>query len=80
MQQVPRCAVIAVHHAEQSIGTVSLAILWYRPSQSMTVPLDIVCWNSLPSVVRNIKTLPAFKSALCSIDLSDFLRGSAFRF
>jgi ribonuclease P/MRP protein subunit RPP40 len=40
----------------------------------------IDCWNSLPSVVRNIKTLPAFKSALCSIDLSDFLRGSAFRF
>jgi hypothetical protein len=40
----------------------------------------IDCWNSLPSVVRNIKTLPAFKSGLCSIDLSDFLRGSAFRF
>ena len=40
----------------------------------------IDCWNSLPSVVRNVKSLPAFKSALCNIDLSDFLRGSAFRF
>jgi hypothetical protein len=40
----------------------------------------IDCWNSLPSVVRNIKSLPAFKSALCNIDLSAFLRGSAFRY
>jgi len=40
----------------------------------------IDCWNSLPSVVRTIKSLTAFKSALCNIDLSDFLRGSAFRF
>ena len=38
----------------------------------------IDCWNSLPSVVRNVTSLPAFKSALCNIDLSDFLRGSAF--
>ena len=40
----------------------------------------IDCWNSLPSVVRNVKSLPAFKSAIFIIDLSDFLRGSAFRF
>jgi len=40
----------------------------------------IDCWNSLPSVVRTSKSLTAFKSALCNIDLSDFLRGSAFRF
>lgn len=40
----------------------------------------IDCWNSLPSVVRNIKSLPVFKSALCNIDLSDFLRCSALCF
>ena len=40
----------------------------------------IDCWNSLPSFVRNSISLLAFKSALCNIDLSDFLRGSAFRF
>ena len=40
----------------------------------------IDCWNSLPSVVRNIKSLPAFKSALSNIDLSGFLRCSALRF
>jgi len=40
----------------------------------------IDCWISLPSLVRNIKSLPAFKSALCNIDLSAFLRCSAFCF
>jgi hypothetical protein len=40
----------------------------------------IDCCNNLPSDVRNIKSLPAFKSALCKIDLPDFLSGSALRF
>ena len=39
---------------------------------------QIDCWNSLPSIVRNVNSLPAFKSALFNIDLSAFLRGSAF--
>jgi len=38
------------------------------------------CWNSLPSVVHNIKSLPAFKSVLRNTDLSAFLRSSAFLF
>ena len=39
---------------------------------------QIDCWNSSPSVIRNVDSFPAFKSALFNIDLSAFLRGSAF--
>jgi hypothetical protein len=36
------------------------------------------CWNSIPSNIRSINSLALFKSAIRTVDFSDFLRGSAF--